>query len=135
MNLCLQYAHHTHDESEERGHSSLDDVLKAFDSFDWEGECEKAHKLERVSPTISLESSDKSKMIFVSGVGEKIEDMEFVSHCYYPGIVSKWFGLSEKMEEVTHDSQTFTHQQSREALRLFMLEDYNSLKRLYETAS
>jgi hypothetical protein len=132
MNLTIQRAHHKHNEFDDLGPRSLEESLGEFDKFEWFEECSKVEEYQRVSPTLSLQTSDKSKLIWVSGVLTDHKELEFVSECHYPGVVSAWFGLSQKMGTVNHGAGDFTLEQAREALRLFFLEDYQSVKRLYE---
>ena len=132
MNLFIQFAHHNHDQFDERGFVNSEIALEAFDNFDWEGECKKAEEHQRVSPTISLESPDKSKLIWVSAYFGDEKGIRFVSECSYPGVVPKWFGLSKKMGKISHNTERFTQEQARDVLRLFMLEDYSAIKSTYK---
>lgn len=133
MNIYLQYAHHAHDEFDEIASAGTREVLEQFDSFDWVGEIERAEKLQKVAPTLSVESKDKTLLIWVSGV-KTGANIQFISECNYPGEVSSLFGLIKKQGIVSSDTQNFSKDQAKQALTLFMNKDFESLKGLYSGA-
>jgi hypothetical protein len=133
LDLYLQFAHHRHDEFETLRGVTLDVVLRAFDEFDWTGETKRAETLQRVSPTLSVESDAKDRLIWVSSVTGQT-GLEFISECSFPGEVRKFFGLSKSFGTVRLSTQTFDGAQAREALRLFGTDSYRELRELYETA-
>ncbi|MEJ2419501.1 MAG: hypothetical protein P8Y45_21765 [Exilibacterium sp.] len=130
MELNFQYAHHSHDESETRSCVTAEAALVAFDQFDWEGEVEKANELKKCSPTLSVLVNSTDEMVWVSGCGDK-NNLEFVSECYFPGEVSKWFGLSKSQGIVNLSAQSFTKSQARKAVELMSLQNYQGLQDLY----
>jgi hypothetical protein len=131
LNLFLQFAHHTHDEFETLRGVTPNQVLRAFDEFDWTGETRRADTLQRVSPTLSVESDTKDRLIWVSSVAG-VAGLEFISECSFPGEVRKFFGLSKGFGTVRLSTQTFNAIQAREALRLFVTESYSPLRELYQ---
>lgn len=133
MNIYLQYAHHTHDEFEEILSAGSREVLEQFESFDWAGEIERAEQLQKVAPTLSVESNDKTLLIWVSGVKTSAK-LQFISECNYPGEVSSLFGLIKKQGIVSLDTQSFSIDQAKQALTLFMNKDFETLKGLYSGA-
>jgi hypothetical protein len=133
LDLYLQFAHHTHDEFETLSGVTPNQVLQAFDEFDWTGETKKAETLQRVSPTLSVESDAKDRLIWVSSVAG-IAGLEFISECRFPGEVRKFFGLSKGFGTVKLSTQTFNAGQAREALRLFVTDSYPRLRELYQKA-
>jgi hypothetical protein len=54
MKLNYQYAHHSHEESEDQFIQNSIEVLNAFDMFDWEEEAVKANKIQKCAPTLSF---------------------------------------------------------------------------------
>ena len=131
--LHLQFAHHTHEEFDTRVGVNTNDVLRAFDSFDWAGETKKAESLQRVSPTLSVESDTKDRLIWVSSVAGP-PGLEFISESTFPGEVRKFFGLSKGLGTVHLSTQKFDTTQAREALRLFLSDSYSDLRELYKRA-
>jgi len=133
MNLYLQFAHHSCDEFETRNGVTPKEVLRAFDEFDWVGETKKAESIQKVSPTLSVESDTKDRLIWVSSVAGD-SGLEFISECNFPGEVKKWFGLSKGFGTEHLSTQTFNSGNAKEALRLFLNESYSELRALYKTA-
>lgn len=130
MDLNFQYAHHSHDESETKPNVTMSQILNAFDQFDWEGEIMRANELQKCSPTLTVLINGQSEMIWVSGLGET-GSIEFVSECYFPGEVSKWFGLSKCQGIVNLHTQSFSKLQAREAIELMVAKHYDELRALY----
>lgn len=130
VDLNFQYAHHSHNESETKRSVTPDEALEAFDQFDWEGEVEKANKLQKCSPTLSVLVNGTDEMVWVSACGDQC-NLEFVSECYFPGEVSKWFGLSRSQGIVNLNTQTFNKSQARKAVELLSLQNYQGLRELY----
>ena len=130
MNLNFQYAHHSRDESETRSGISLSDALTEFDEFDWSEEIEKSNKLKKCSPTLSVIINGNHEMVWVSGYGNP-DNPEFVSECYFPGEVKKWFGLTKGQGTVNLSTQTFTKDQARKAIELLIAKNYRALRELY----
>ncbi|HUF03216.1 MAG TPA: hypothetical protein VMM38_03490 [Aridibacter sp.] len=134
--IFLQYAHHDEDEFEESSGTS-DDVLKAFDKFDWAGETKKAAEIQVISPTVSVET-ENGDLIWVSGVDEN----EFVSEFTERPTAAKsetkdnWFSRLLKPSPVfRHDTQNFTRVQARRALELFSKAEFQSLVAHYREAN
>lgn len=130
MELNFQYAHHSHNESETKRGISSSGALTAFDEFDWRGEVEKSNELQKCSPTLSVIVNGNHEMVWVSGYGNP-ENPEYVSECYFPGEVKKWFGLSKGQGTVNLSTQTFTKAQARKAIELFVTRKYSGLRDLY----
>ena len=124
----VQRSHHDHSESEEYFGSSAE-ILTLFDEFDWDGEVEKANKLGKCAPTISIEASGE-KLIWVSGAGRR-GSLEFVSDYSYPGIQKFLFGLIKREGIASVDARSFSRNQAREALSLFMQGNHDKLLALY----
>jgi hypothetical protein len=130
MDLNFQYAHHAHDESETKSNVSPDEAVIAFDQFDWEGEIEKSNELQKCSPTLSVLINGTEEMVWVSGFGKR-GNIEFVSECYFPGEVRKWFGLSKEQGTVNLSAQSFSQAKARQAIELLALKNYEGLRELY----
>lgn len=130
MILYLQFAHHTHDEFEEKNNLSPSEMLQEFDDYDWDAETERALELEKVAPTLSIESRSKDKLIWVSSVGSR-GNLEFISECHFPGEVSAWFGFGKKLGVVSLETQTFSKSEARKALELFLNKDFDQLRKQY----
>jgi len=130
MELNFQYAHHSHDEFETQSNVSSGEALIAFDKFDWEGEVEKANELQKCSPTLSVLINGTEEMVWVSVCGGK-SNIQFVSECYFPGEVSKWFGLSKVQGTVNLSNQSLSKVQARMAIDLLVVKNYAGLRELY----
>ncbi len=130
VELNFQYAHHSHEEFESKEAINLEAALEAFDQFDWESEVEKAKKLQKCSPTLSVLVNGTNEMVWVSGCGHQ-NGIEFVSECYFPGEVSKWFGISKSQGIVNLSAQGFTKSQARKSIELLTLKNYQGLRELY----
>ena len=130
MDLDFKYAHHSHDESETKSNVDARTVIDAFDQFDWEGEIKKANEIQKCSPTLSVLVNGQSEMVWMSGCGEGAS-IEFVSECYYPGEVSKWFGLSKSQGTVNLHAQAFNKAQARKSIELILAKNYDGLRELY----
>ena len=76
LKLSLQYAHYDSYEADDQIIYS-DQAIAAFDTFDWLNEAERSNQIQKVSPTLSLESQD-GKLIWLSAVGG-LENVYFVS--------------------------------------------------------
>lgn len=134
MHIYLQYAHHNHDEFEKISSVDTTQVLEQFDCFDWADEIDRANQLQKVAPTLSVESNDKSLLIWVSGIAVNSQ-IQFISECHFPGEVSSLFGLIKKQGIVTLSTQRFSVEQAQQALTLFMNENFESLRKAYNGAS
>jgi hypothetical protein len=55
FDLSCQYAHQNVDESVSLGTLPPENVLRAFDEFDWRGQVVEANRLQGISPTFSVE--------------------------------------------------------------------------------
>jgi hypothetical protein len=130
VDLKFQYAHNSHDESETRANVRSEEALQAFDTFDWQGESEKASKIQKCSPTLSV-IGDKGHLIWLSSVAYG-DTVQFVSECNFPGEVSSWFGLSKKQGIVNLDADWFSLTQARAALELYLKNNYDQLKSHYK---
>lgn len=131
MELNFQYAHNTYEESETKTISDAQEVLKAFDEFDWNGEVQKANELKKCSPTLTLLLDSHEYMIWVSAWGEKNVG-GFVSECHFPGEVSGFLGFGKKQGVVSLHANNFSTKQAREALSLFIAGSHSELRALYK---
>ncbi|MCB1668412.1 MAG: hypothetical protein R3E73_00010 [Porticoccaceae bacterium] len=130
MDLNFQYAHNSHDESETKANVRSEQALQAFDDFDWQGESEKALKIQKCAPTLSV-TEDNKHLIWLSSVADG-GTIQFVSECSFPGEVSSWFGLSKKQGVVHLHVDWFSLNQARTALELYLKRNYEQLKRHYK---
>ncbi|MDH5433254.1 MAG: hypothetical protein OEY19_04865 [Gammaproteobacteria bacterium] len=106
-----------------------------FDSVDWKKELILANKIQEVSPTLSYEYIDDSRLLWVSICNaENVNLANFVSECTIPWETSSFFGLI-KNKIVTLDTSSFTMKQARKAFELFVKEDYQALIELYNDAN
>ncbi len=127
-NYSIQRAHHDRTESDRYSGSGAD-ILRAFDDFDWNDEVTKANETQKCSPTVSVEGPD-GKLVWVSGYGEP-GAVEFVSEYRFHGTRSILFGLMKSEGNVSLDTQSFSQDQARKALELFVNADYSALESLY----
>lgn len=133
MKLTFQYAHHSHNESEEKIISSPNKALEAFDTFEWLDEVLRANEFQKVSPTLTLTLDGKEHMIWVSAYGDESE-LQFVSECHFPGQVSGFLGLGKKQGIVKLGASSFKMSQAREAISLFIKNSEIELRSLYKNA-
>jgi hypothetical protein len=98
--------------------------------LDWDKQVEDAIKLNKCTPTISLIYEKDKKFIWVSAGADK-RSMFFVSQCYFPGEVSAWFGFSKKQGTVRLFTQSFSKENARKAMELFISKDYAALREFY----
>ena len=130
--VSAQYAHQEHTEQIELGVKSPEDVLKCFDEFDWEHQVSEASRLEKVSPTLSVEDAASQRLIWVSGYGDA-KFPTFVSECTFTGLKKRLFGLlGEGLGRVELHTDELNLQQARRALELFVANDEAGLRELYE---
>jgi hypothetical protein len=135
MDLNFQYAHHSCDESEDQHGITSDQAIEAFDKFDWLGQSENANELQKCSPTLGVIKDEEQHLIWVSSYIDG-DTIKFFSGCKFPGEVSAWFGLSKKEGVVQlHNAGSFSKEAARQAITLFLSEDYAGLKNLYKRAS
>ena len=92
MDISFQYAHNSHEEFETRRDVNSEEVLIAFDKFDWEAQVAEADKTQKCSPTISVVIS-QDILVWVSAYN-KSGNILFVSESRFPGEVNSWFGFS-----------------------------------------
>lgn len=118
MNFNYQYSHYSHDESDTVRNVTGEEVMQAFDDFDWYGESEKANELQKCSPTLSVIIDLNSHLIWVSSYGDK-NNIQFVSECKIPG-----------RDDL--DTQAFSIDDARKAFEYFINEEFDQLKRLYQ---
>lgn len=105
-------------------------ALKHFDDFKWEEQAKEAEKLQRTSPTLSLEPH-KSKELFWVSVGlDPRMGVFFVSDCYVLG-QKRLFGLIPYQGLLNFHSQNLTLQSAREALVHFLDRDIPGLRVAY----
>jgi len=130
--VSCQYAHHNANESVSFGSMLPDSVLRAFDEFDWQGQVIEANRLQGISPTFSVEDPSEKRLIWVSGYG-KPERIKFVSECTVRRAKKVFFGLMERERavEIGH-TETFTRDQARRVLELFMSDSESELRSFYK---
>ena len=130
MDINFQFSHHSHDESETKSDVTSEEAITAFDEFDWPSEVKKANTVQKCSPTLSVLVNGQEEMVWVSGCGDE-NNIEFVSECYFPGEVSKWFGFSKVQGTVNLSAQTFNGSQARKAIEFLLNKNYEGLRELY----
>ena len=130
MNLLLQYAHHDADEFETQKNVSTDDILRAFDKYDWAGETARAEVLQGISPTLRVEA-DADVLIYFSSIPDDEHGLIFISECHIPVEVRSWFGFSKKIKITNLHTIEFNLHQARQALSLFLAGAYPELRELY----
>ena len=130
MKLNYQYAHHSHEESEDQPIDDLEQALVSFDQFDWKGEASKANELQKCSPTLTLVIKESEEYIWVSAYDDG-NNLMFVSECFFPGIVSKWFGLSQKHGIVNLSGSELSQQKARRAIEHFIKKEHDELRAMY----
>ena len=108
----------------------FNEILSAFDGFDWSGQVEQANQLQKCSPTLSLIFERNKHMIWVSGFGAD-SPIGFVSECCFPGEVPKFWGFGSKPGTVSLYAQNFSFEQARKALEHFVKKEYEALRSLY----
>ena len=130
VKLNFQYAHNSHEESEDKSIQDIEDALLSFDNFDWAGEAAKAIELQKCSPTLSLIISEHKEYIWVSAF-EDNGTLKFVSECHFPGVVPSWFGLSKKEGIVGLSTQTLSTSKARKVIEHFIKKEHDSLRVMY----
>lgn len=133
MELNFQFSHHSHNDSDTQQISDAKEALQAFDDFDWGSEIQKANQLKKVSPTLTLSLGSNDHMIWVSAFGQE-DSYNFVSNCVFPGEVSGFLGFGKKQGVVSLEAGTFTKEQARRAIELFIIGAETDLRNLYENA-
>lgn len=101
-----------------------------FDDFDWDSEVRKLNEFKKCSPTLTVLTNGQDEMVWVSGYGDA-GSVQFVSACYFPGEVSKWFGWSKAHGTVNLHTEYFSKAQARKAVELFVAKRYDKLRELY----
>lgn len=129
--ITMEYAHHSHGESDELGFMSGQEAIEFFENFDWKSEIIKANELQKVSPTLSLADNQGKRFIWVSGFGDPVSP-EFVSDCSFPGEVSSLFGLVKKQGTVSLSASGFGKVSAKKALELFVAKNEKELRELYK---
>lgn len=130
MEINIQYAHHRHEESESKYDVSPANVLDVFDKFDWPEQVQKASELQQVSPTMAVINKAGENMVWVSAMGDS-KKQTFIAESFYPGEVSKLFGLIKKQGTVQLASQQLSKEQAREIIKCFASGEYEALKSIY----
>jgi len=114
--VTCQYAHHDHSESEDLGNKRALEVLQIFDQFPWSEQVEEANRLEKCSPTLSVDDKANRRLIWVSAYGAAAE-LVYVSECSFPGMKKALFGLIERTGIVAFQKDGFTQNQARLLIR------------------
>ncbi len=133
FNVLLQFAHHQHSENEEHWCTTPEEVTALFDAFDWAGETDKSNRLERVSPTLSVETRQPAALLWVSSIGDA-PNLEFISEYTFPADTTRLFGLWSGSGRKTLHTSSFTLFQAREAVALFTRQAQAELLALYHSA-
>jgi len=129
--VTMQYAHHTHDQSDVLDERYSGNGIDLFEAIDWTDQAEEAATKQKVAPTISFESEDWLLWLSVCGQGQTIE---FVSECMFPGTISLLFGLIRRKGIVNLHTNTFSREQAKNAIGLFFSESTVQLEHLYKNA-
>ncbi len=130
----VQYGTSEIDEVEDRGVASSSEIEAAFHAFDWPGEVKNANRIERCSPTFSVQDVDSGRELWVSAHGDPTSFI-FVSHYSYIKRVKKWFGLSEgDAHRSPNCRQDLSLGEASEAVRFFLAERHEELLALVSAA-
>jgi hypothetical protein len=133
FNVNGQYAHQEHMQSSDLGMKSPAEVLTCFDEFGWEHEVSEATRLQKVSPTLSVQDEAERRLIWVSGYGDP-KFPTFVSECTFPGLKKRLFGLLHDGPGIVElHTDKFDARQARQALELFVSNDEAGLRLLFNT--
>ena len=107
----LQYAESEIDQVDDKGVAAPNDILAAFDAFDWRAQVRAADKLQKCSPTFSVREADGERLFWVSAYGEP--DLKFVND-YSEGSSGRELSITE----------------ARLAVQLFVEGDHDGLRKL-----
>lgn len=130
FSVSAQYAHQEHSESVHEGKMSSTAVLRFFDNFDWASQVSEASRLNKVSPTLSVEDTTNDRLIWVSGY-EDSQKILFVSECTFKVPKTFFFGLINWQGVFRLNTQDFLEEAARNALEFFMKNDETALRDLY----
>ncbi len=130
VKLNFQYAHNSHEESEDKPIKLAEEALIEFDDFDWVGQAKEANKLQKCAPTLSLIITEGKEYIWVSPF-ENNNRLTFVSECYFPCVVPSWFGLSKKQGTINLSSQSLSLSDARRVIEHFIKKEHDNLRTMY----
>lgn len=128
MKVSMQYAHHSHEESDLLGMMDAQETIGAFDAINWHQQATEARKLGKVAPTFSVQRG--SSLIWVSVSGDP-PNIAFVSSYSFPGVVKRLFGLITADGIVEKHRTDMTPQEARKAIEAFAGDDARVLANLY----
>ncbi len=122
----LEYAN---EHVDDKGVGTPREILAAFDEFDWPGQISEANRLERCSPTLSVEDVDSERLFWVSGCGTP-EEFTFVNHYTYPGRIKRLFGLIQYSGIVDAPTHDLSPADARRAIESFLDANHEELLRV-----
>jgi hypothetical protein len=128
MKVSMQYAHHSHEESDLLGMMDAQVTIGAFDAINWHQQATEARKLGKVAPTFSVQRG--SSLIWVSVSGDP-PNIAFVSSYSFPGEVKWLFGLITADGIVEMHRTDMTPQEARNAIEAFAGDEVRVLAKLY----
>jgi hypothetical protein len=124
--VSLQYAEFDHDQVDERGAATSNEILSAFDAFDWRQQVETANRLQKCSPTFSVRDIDSDRLLWVSGTGDP-QGISFINAYTYQGEVRRFLGLFRSRGSVAAPTHELTLQEARRAVELFVRGEHEAL--------
>ena len=124
--FSLQYAEFDHDQVDERGAATANEILSAFDAFDWRQQVETANRLQKCSPTFSVRDRDSDRLLWVSGTGDS-QGIMFINAYSYQGEVQRFLGLSRGRGPVVAPTHELSLQEARRAVELFVRGEHEAL--------
>ena len=125
----IQMALHQHDESDDHGVATRGEILAAFDALDWPGQIPDANRLQRVSPTFSVQDVEHDRLFWVSGCGAA-EEYDFVCAYTYVGVKSNLFGLIKRRGHIGPDTQNFSLEEARRGIELLVDGNHDEILRM-----
>ncbi|MCB1647269.1 MAG: hypothetical protein KDI36_17535 [Pseudomonadales bacterium] len=116
-----QYAQHSHEESVNlKRLTSLKEALDLFDDFDWEGQAVEAQKLQKVSPTLSIQAENGDDLVWVSVGMNPGGSLFFVTECtVQKGMKSILFGLIKRPNYVGSYNDGASKEMARKVIEEF----------------
>ena len=116
-----QYAQHSHEESVNlKRITSLKEALDLFDEFDWEGQAAEAEKLQKVSPTLSIQAENDNDFVWVSVGMEPSGSLFFVTDCaVQKGMKSILFGIIKRPNFVGSYNDGASEEMARNVIEEF----------------
>jgi hypothetical protein len=118
-------------QSDKKGQIDLAAFTKNFEDFPWIDQIEKAKKIGKVSPTLTVDDNEKNQALWVSAMGDSNQHVFLIGHVY-PKEMKGLFGLGKPRQRkwieiyLTEDKEVM-----KECYQLFFAGDTKGLRERY----